>query len=400
MAKTKFNLRNTKKSNETPIYLKFHYKKRVFTYATGLSVLPKNWDFKRQRIKGYQALTKVENSHLDFLELNMNGCFLELRQQGKTITIDLLKIEFLKKLGINKNLTNVVDYIIKFDEQRKNKGLNATLRPVIKHLEIFNKNLCFDDLDLKFYYDFIEYCFDNNFSRNYINRILGQLIICCNDAIKNKVTTKQDYKYFKNLKVKSENIYLSSKKISEMYQFQINNKELEATKDVFVLMCCLGLRHSDWQQVKAENIKKIKGNLIFTTKDKKTDNYIAVPLNLFPYALPILKKYDFLIPQIEYKRFLVNIRKVAEELNWIQLIEKQVYKKQITTETKRFCDAIGTHTARRSFVTNLKNRNFNNSEIMKMTGHKSTDSFNKYDKQKAEDNAVLIAQSIIKLKAI
>jgi hypothetical protein len=400
MAKAKFNLRNTKTSDKTPIYLKFHYKKRVLTYATNLYVIPKNWDFNKQRIKGYRAISKQNNSHLDFLELTLNGCFLELRQQGESITIDLLKTAFLKKIGIHQNTDKVVDYAISFDEQRNKSGLKSPLSAIIKHLKSFDENLYFEDLTTKFYYEFIEYCFDKNLSRGYINKLLTQLVIICNNAIKNKVTTKQDFKYFSKLKSNSENIHITTKQLSEMYHFKTDKKHLEAAKDVFVLMCCLGLRHSDWHQVRKENIKEIKGNMIFATKDQKTDNYIAVPLNLFPYTLPILKKYDFELPKLDYHSFLINIRKVAEELNWIKPIEKRIYKKKIITEIKRFCDEIGTHTARRSFVTNLKNRNFSNSDIMKMTGHKSTASFNKYDKQTAEDNAVLVAQSVVKLKAI
>jgi hypothetical protein len=85
MAIAKFNLRNTNSDNEIPIYLKFHYKKKVFTHGTGIKTLVKNWDFKKQRIRGYNAESKIFNKHLDFLSLEINTAFFLLKQSGKSI---------------------------------------------------------------------------------------------------------------------------------------------------------------------------------------------------------------------------------------------------------------------------------------------------------------------------
>lgn len=400
MAKAKFNLRNTKTDKETPIYLKFHYKKKVLTYSTDLKVVPAKWNFARQRFKGYSALAKVNNNHLDFLELTINSLFLELQQNGKSINIDILKTEFFKRLGKAKNDNTFITYAEKLDAQRKQSNIKSSLSLIIKHIKIFNKTLIFENINNDFYYNFIEYCFDKDFSRNYINKLLQKFKTVCNDAIKNKATENTDFKYFKRLKAGADKIYLTPKKISELYRYESKDKLKEAVKDWFVLACCLGLRHSDWHKVKKSNIKTLNDNLIFTIKDQKTDNYLAVPLNLFPYALPILKKYNFELPEIKYVFLINTIKEIAEEIGWIQVIEKTEYKKEIKVKTVRFCDEIGTHTARRSFVTNLKNRGFSNSDIMKMTGHKSTDSFNKYDKQTAEASAVLIAAKVGKLKAV
>ena len=139
---------------------------------------------------------------------------------------------------------------------------------------------------------------------------------------------------------------------------------------------------------------EIKGQLILSIKDQKRDNYLAVPLNLFPYTILILEKYNYKLPKLRNNVFNKHIKTVAEKMSWTEIIPMTVYKKQVAVKTFRFCDIIGSHTARRSFVTNLKSR-FSDSEIMKMTGHKSTKSFNKYDKQTAEENAVLIAEKTI-----
>jgi hypothetical protein len=395
MAIAKFNLRNTNSDNEIPIYLKFHYKKKVFTHGTGIKTLVKNWDFKKQRIRGYNAESKIFNKHLDFLSLEINTAFFLLKQSGKGFSIKDIETEFFKRIGISKNTVIVAEYAERLDHIRKDIGLKSPLTTLIVRLNKFKKGLTFEDLTHDFYYSFLNYILDEGLKRSYFNHLIMQLKIVGNDAVKNEVTTKTDFKYFKRLKVEADNIHIPIKRVGEMYYYENGLTDAEIiAKDSFVLACCIGVRFSDWHKIKKENILEIKGQLILSIKDQKRDNYLAVPLNLFPYTILILEKYNYKLPKLRNNVFNKHIKTVAEKIGWTEIIPMTVYKKQVAVKTFRFCDIIGSHTARRSFVTNLKSR-FSDSEIMKMTGHKSTKSFNKYDKQTAEENAVLIAEKTI-----
>ena len=65
---------------------------------------------------------------------------------------------------------------------------------------------------------------------------------------------------------------------------------------------------------------------------------------------------------------------------------------KITTLKKPLFERISTHTARRSFVTNMKLKGIQDSEIMKMTGHKDGKTLAKYDKETSIQNAVKLGK--------
>jgi integrase len=62
----------------------------------------------------------------------------------------------------------------------------------------------------------------------------------------------------------------------------------------------------------------------------------------------------------------------------------RIGKKIIETDVP-FHDRISSHTARRSFITIMKNKKIPDKVIMGFTGHKSLEVFNKYYKPNKED---------------
>jgi integrase len=398
MAQAKFNLRSRKTEKETPIYMKFYYKSKLpFTYPTEIKTYVKKWDFDKQRIVGYSAETKLYNKHLDFLAISINMAFLELRQSGKSFTLKSIETEFYKKIGISKITYTVSEYAEKLDADKEKIGKKSYLKPIIYQLNKFNKKIGFDEITHDFYVAFTEHIFNQNLKRSYVNQLFSLLKIVCNAAIEEEITQNTAHKKFKRMKEEVEMIHISTKRIGELYHFKDLSENEEKARDAFVLGCCVGLRHSDWHKIKMDNIKELKGNKILSITDQKKGNYLAVPLTIFPYAIPILEKYNYKMPKFRNDTLNDIIQRVTERVGWIEPIQKAVYRKNVTVETFRFCDLVATHTARRSFVTNLKTR-YSDSEIMKMTGHKSTRSFAKYDRQTAEDNAVEIANKFNKLK--
>ncbi len=69
---------------------------------------------------------------------------------------------------------------------------------------------------------------------------------------------------------------------------------------------------------------------------------------------------------------------------------------RVTTKIPKY-ELITSHTARRSFATNLYRRGIPSTQLMMLTGHKTEDSFMKYIKVTAEDNAKDVAKKLRKL---
>ena len=147
-----------------------------------------------------------------------------------------------------------------------------------------------------------------------------------------------------------------------MYELEIDIPEKRRVRDIFVLNCFTGLRHSDWSKVSFENIHN--GNLYVRTQ--KTDEPVILPVK--PLVLEILNKYNNNLG-------VISLQKTNEA---IRFIGQLAYSKKIKSININKWLEIRTHTARRSFATNAYLAGIPIRDIMQITGHRKTESFLKY----------------------
>lgn len=88
-----------------------------------------------------------------------------------------------------------------------------------------------------------------------------------------------------------------------------------------------------------------------------------------------------------------NLKSIGWEADFLDLVEVVNFKegKRIVTFAKKY-ELISTHTARRSFATNLFKAGFPAISIMKITGHKTEKAFMRYIKITEEQNAELLGE--------
>jgi integrase len=159
-------------------------------------------------------------------------------------------------------------------------------------------------------------------------------------------------------------VYLTTDEIQTLYEFPIDIPEKRRVRDIFVLNCFTGLRHSDWSKVSFENIHN--GNLYIRTQ--KTDEPVIIPVK--PLVIEILNKYGNNLG-------VISLQKTNEA---IRFIGQLAYSKKIKSENINKWIEIRTHTARRSFATNAYLSGIPIRDIMQITGHRTTESFLKYIK--------------------
>ncbi|MFZ1290699.1 MAG: tyrosine-type recombinase/integrase, partial [Melioribacteraceae bacterium] len=124
-----------------------------------------------------------------------------------------------------------------------------------------------------------------------------------------------------------------------------------------------------------ENIKEGDINLV----SEKTTEKIRVPLN--QYSEAILKKYNYSLPVISNQKtneHLKNLGKLGE-INEPTIITRFQGVEEIQV-TKPKYEFIGTHTARRTFVTLSLEKGMRPEIVMSITGHKEYNTFKKYIK--------------------
>lgn len=189
--------------------------------------------------------------------------------------------------------------------------------------------------------------------------------------------------YYKNFYVVKEEVDIITLTVEQL-KFLAFDKVFEAclpnalqhSKDVFVIGCIVGLRFSDLCKLKSQNIVERDGCTYLKVRSQKTATETLVKLPL--YALEIIKKYRYnkktLLPIVSLVRFNKNIKKVARLAGWVHLISKIRNKRGLhlaNNTTLQFCDAISSHTMRRTSITTMLTSGMPEYIVRKISGHTS-----------------------------
>lgn len=399
-----FKLKQPKSEKETLImfYSNLPNGER-FNYSTGEKIHPKLWDSNYQfpvntRVKTEQVLVNSIKLQLERYKTS----FMEFEARCKAIDEDFDKTSLkeyfdsvFKKGKVSKDFFYYYDEFIELNSDLGNWGKGTTsrywnIRKILKEFEKQSYRIEFKRIDMKWYSKFKNFCETNKrHSLNTFGRNLGLLKTFLNHAVKQGYTTKTEFKDFKAKREVIPQLTLTLQEINQLYNYDFSeNKRLERVRDVFVLGCVTGMRFSDLKRIKKENVGY---NEITIREVKDKSKHLKIPL--VNTSREILKKYDYKLPCISDQKF----RDYLKELCCLVGFNREmVYTKRIGNEVfetrYKMYERIGTHTARRSFVTNMMNQNVPDKAIMKITGHKSISTFQAYYSPTVSDTVDFMAR--------
>lgn len=114
-------------------------------------------------------------------------------------------------------------------------------------------------------------------------------------------------------------------------------------------------------------------------KEEKNSNKVHRLIPMCELALSIMKKYDYQLPLISNQKQNAAVKEVVAKIGLSHDVEYSRTKGVIQeTFIKPFNKRIGTHTARRSFITIMRNNGVADKTTMSITGHTDIKSFNQY----------------------
>jgi len=424
MAKFNFNLREPKGTSETPINLVVRWNNNRLVYPSGETIHPDYWEKDKktgefiQKVSSKFKQSSEFNARLKFIDSTANDIFRRFVNDNKRIpSVNELRTAFDKELNPDKEKKlDFFGYFQKFIDESKLKTSNKTkslysantiknYRNTLTHLRDYskskNRKIDFENIDLDFYHDLIEYLTnEKDFSENTKGRIIKIIKTVLNDATERGVNKNLAFKS-KRFRVMTEdvdNVYLDEKEISELYNLDLTkNERLEKVRDLFIVGCYTGLRFGDLSTISKSNIK---GNRLHF-KAQKTAKPLVIPLNLT--VMNILEKYEGNFPKAisnqKMNDYLKEIGKLVKCLN--VKIEQSITKGGLEIiENKKKYEVISCHTARRSFATNCYLNKVPSISIMKITGHKTESSFMKYIKITPDDNAEILEMYLNKNQSL
>lgn len=403
-----FYLKPADKDGLSLIYLQYWVKDKKLHYSFGERVRPKDWSSSKQRGKNVGLLTSDGEHSLNELLDNLKQVLEDAYKREKVNgipsvgTIKAYLKEFMNQNSGKENgpaFWNLIDRFVKgeimFRGRNKSRSSLNNYHSVKLHLEGFqakyNYTLNFEAITLDFFYKYTAYLTNElKLARNTISKDISILKVFMGEAVDLGFTTNLQYKH-KKFSVTEEDtdaVYLTEKEIIDLYRFDLSSKKkLEQVRDLFVFGCFVGLRFSDYSDIKPENIVTIEGEHFIKVITKKTRQEVIIPCN--PLVLDIFHKYEKapnkLPKALSNQKFNEYVKDALKEAKFEEI------GRLSTAPTLPLHECVSSHTARRSFATNYYLQGFPTIDLMKITGHKTEKAFMKYIRVSKLDSAKRLA---------
>lgn len=292
-----------------------------------------------------------------------------LQKNGKKIKPDSIQNYYYLEL-----------LLTKFSEKRK-----FTIR--LKNINGLTKKQFEDEKKYwkEFYLSFTGYMYDDmEHYDNYVGRSVKLLRSFFNYLIAEKgLPIGNFHKKFYAPSEDVEIVVISAERLNHL----IHHTELESTlseellkvKDVFVFGCAVALRFSDLMALQKANLEWINQRTYLKVKSKKTQTFTRVKLP--EYAQQIIQKYSRLyehqlLPVFNKVYMNKKIKLVMEHYGFTEPIERTRQRRGISqpllkggNKQYRFCDAVTTHTMRRSAITTMLSLGMNEQAVRQISGH-------------------------------
>ena len=393
-------LKKNKKDLEGNLRLDCSVEGVRFRKYVNIKIAETNWNKNKERVKRSYINAFEINKRLDLICNTIEKIYYDLINNDISISASVFSEKFDEKInGVNRR-TSFFDYANEFIETSKTSKTKETVSAYcctinsLKEFQLhYRRRLDWNSFDHKFYDDYqkFQYNIKGNSPNLFGNRI-SQIKAILNQAKKLGLNKYVMFKDYKVIRTKSKKEYLNHW-LSDLDL--TDNKRLERVRDIFLVCCYTGVRFSEYKNLKQENIvlgKKGKSINYYSKKTKKYINTICSDL-----TLDLLKKYRFKLPDITGQKFNKYIKEICELARIDNVITVHTYKsgKAITYQKKKF-ELIASHTARRSFITNLYKNNVPTSQIMVCTGHTKESTLLNYIQATAIESIDLIHQTLKK----
>lgn len=398
------------KKKESLIFLHFSYGNR-FKYSTGYKSCFENWDFDKQKIKETKSNiinAREVNEFLSNLENSIKKEYSRLIAENVIVTNEILK-SFLdgllnKKLIVDKpKVQNFFDFADSFlGEKEKDiskiteRSYKQTIKKIKSYSDFSGERVSFNTFDKYFAVNFINYLEELDYSQNTISKHFKNLKTFLKEADRKRLISNQNFN-INDYSVKPEQttaIYLNDEEIDKMFKLDLSKyKELELARDVFLMGCYTGQRVSDYNGLSKDSIKKIDNVYYFIIKQKKTKTIVQCPITKEMWEIMNVRYNSNPPHKILEQDLNRNIKQVGQILKINESIEISITKggkekKELITKF----NLIHSHTARRSFCTNMYKKKMPVIDIMHFSGHKSEREFYKYIRIHGEERASYIVK--------
>jgi integrase len=391
MAKVYFKVNTKTDDPKKDVSIRIRYKDGRIDQSTasGGTVQLQHWDLEKQKFKRTSFKGK-DNLMSDLKKLESH--VIEKASKTDEIGTGWLCLTVDQYLNPGKYVKKSDQSMFEWIETWISKSENTyhAIRPyhsTLKDLKKFRPELDWHTLDIEFYYDFVSYLIEKGYSKNTIGSRIKNLKVFCNASLERGIHKNIAFRNFKKLAEDSFNVYLNEDELTSIANLDLSEiPYLDRARDIFLVGCWTGCRFSDLDKVKSDNID---GDFI-RLEQQKTKKRVVIPLHTVVKS--IIEKYNGNLPKmISNQKFNEYIKAVCKKAEFFGKVSKsRTEGGKRKTKVKEKWEMVTSHTARRSFATNLYKSGFPSLSIMAITGHKTDKAFQSYIKVNEEGHAEML----------
>jgi len=375
------------KHKKSAIKLRYYVKKqqKYLQYSTGISIDPKNWNKENRMPKakagaaGFELkqITSQLNRYVEELHISINNIEAEdkpvTREELKKRLNQRFKYVFVKK-------TTLLDHLDAFIEEKVSLG-KYQKRTIDKYnalknkLFLFKKDLKLTDINKKFMIDFINFL-RNNYKMTDItlNRNIGYLKTFLKWCRYSGLKIDETYNQVTVSTRDADHIHLSKLQVHLLSTLKLN-KTLDKYRDLFLIGVYSGQRFSDYTVFKKSDV--LNGRI--EKRAEKTDYKSYIPIS--KKLEKLLDKWKWRLPKVSNQKFNQNIKEVCRIAGFTKEVTKTTYIGNRKIESiEPFYKRVGSHTARRTFITLASESNVPDHIIMGICGIRDSKTLKTYKK--------------------
>jgi integrase len=410
----KFYLDKPKSTESTALYLFLRFGKTTLKFNTGKKIEPRLWNPENpnghfRKFTGSPEL----NKWLMDLRSDVNSSFLTQKEW----TLEDLKTAVNGIINRNipkdskRTFKEALDEFIKSRETNKELANNTIkkYKTLQVHLEGFaiktNTSLRFEIVNKKLFEDFSAYLRNElKHTTNTVNKYLKTVKTFVHWAVEHEyvkadsVSTK-----YKITDDATEVVFLTLEELMRIYNLDLPlGSALDNVRDVFCFGCFTGQRFSDIANLKREDIV----NDTWILHQIKVKDTIKNVVPLTDHAIAIINKHKHNakpLPVISNQKTNEHLKVIGKKADIDEIVKTVRYRgnEAIVNREAKY-KLLGTHTARRTFVTLSLEAGMRPDLLMDITGHKDFKTLKKYtaitDTMKSKEMKLIWNQQQASLK--
>jgi len=227
-------------------------------------------------------------------------------------------------------------------------------------MAFIDKDLSWADLDDQFLTDYKEFLASEDVSTNTIRAYLTGLKKSLDDAKMRgyKITSKRYAEILKSASASSISIYLTMDELKKLEDVDLP-KKWNDVRVKFLIGAYSGARYSDYSKLTTADISS--GEIKYISEKTGTLAYVPIHKKL----AELLGRYKSDISNSQMNVILPKIARMAGITEMVSVVRGDV------KEEGEKCEYVKSHTARRTFATNLSKEGVDILDISRMLGHKS-----------------------------